>query len=273
MPVKSDVENFRQLWAMQPVLIDTHAHVYLPEFDQERESLLAKAMNEGIAEIYLPAIDSATHEAMLQTERDFTFCKSMMGLHPCSVKEDYQNELALIEGYLQQRSFVAVGEIGLDFYWDKTFTDQQYAAFHRQMELAQHYKLPVAIHSRNATDECIDVVSQYPGAIGVFHCFSGNEAQARRLMELGFYLGIGGVVTFKNAGLDKVVQAIGSSHLVLETDAPYLAPVPFRGKRNEPAYVRLVAEKMAALLGTDVSEVAKITTANAKKLFRIEQNP
>jgi TatD DNase family protein len=257
---------------MQSVLIDTHAHIYLPEFDNDREALLKRAEEQEIETIYLPAIDSSTHEAMLQTEERFSICKSMIGLHPCSVKENYRDELAIIESYLQQRRFAAIGEIGLDFYWDKTFTEQQYAAFHRQIELALQYKLPIVIHSRNATDECIAVVSQYPEVKGVFHCFSGNETQARKLIELGFYLGIGGVVTFKNAGLDKVVQAIGPSHLVLETDAPYLAPVPYRGKRNEPAYTRLVAEKLADLLAVDISEVAKITTANAKKLLQMEQN-
>ncbi|RYY63229.1 MAG: TatD family deoxyribonuclease, partial [Chitinophagaceae bacterium] len=169
--------------------------------------------------------------------------------------------------------FIAIGEIGLDFYWDKTYTAQQYAAFHRQIALAQQYSLPIVIHSRNATDECIAVVEQYPGLQGVFHCFSGNEEQARRVMAAGFYLGIGGVVSFKNSGLDKVVQAIGLSHLVLETDAPYLAPVPYRGKRNEPAYTGLVAEKVAGLLDVPVAEIGKITTANAKKLFGIAENP
>lgn len=197
----------------------------------------------------------------------------MMGLHPCYVKDDFENELAIITQYLGQRSFIAIGEIGLDFYWDKTFTEQQYSAFHRQIILAMQHDLPIAVHSRNATEECIEVIRQYPGLRGVFHCFSGDEIQARKLIELDFFLGIGGVVTFKNAGLDKVVQAIGLSHLILETDAPYLAPVPYRGKTNEPAYIKLVAEKLAAVLNTTETEIANITTANAKKLFRIEQNP
>lgn len=258
---------------MQPSLIDTHAHIYLPEFDADRKEILERAEAEGINEIYLPAIDASTHEAMIQTEAEFPFCKSMIGLHPCSVKENYEEELLLIRQYLRQRKFIAVGEIGLDFYWDKTFTDQQYQAFHQQIILALEYNLPIAIHSRNATDECIEIVSQYLGIRGVFHCFSGNETQAKKLIDLGFYLGIGGVVTFKNAGLDKVMQAIGIANLILETDAPYLAPVPKRGKRNEPAYTKLVAEKLADLLEMDINDIAKNTTANAKKLFRIEQNP
>jgi TatD DNase family protein len=258
---------------MQTLLIDTHAHIYLPEFDADREAQIMRAEAAGVGAIYLPAIDSSTHEAMLQTEENFAACRSMMGLHPCSVKEDYDKELAIVEQYVQQRSFVAIGEIGLDFYWDKTYSEQQYAAFHRQIEIALRHNLPIVVHSRNATDECIDVVGQYPGLRGVFHCFSGDEVQAKKLMALGFYLGIGGVVTFKNSGLDKVVEAIGLSHLVLETDAPYLAPVPYRGKRNEPAYTKLVAEKMAGLLNTGVEEIAKITTANAKKLFEMVENP
>ncbi len=258
---------------MNPVLIDTHSHIYLPEFADDRAEMIRRAQAAGVEAIYLPAIDSVTHEAMLQTAAQYPLCKSMMGLHPCSVKEDFEKELALIERYLEEQPFIAIGEIGLDFYWDKTYTEQQYAAFHRQIALAQQYSLPIVIHSRNATDECIAVVEQYPGLQGVFHCFSGNEEQARRVMAAGFYLGIGGVVTFKNSGLDKVVKAIGLSHLVLETDAPYLAPVPYRGKRNEPAYTALVAEKMTGLLNVTAAEIGKITTANAKKLFGIAENP
>ena len=258
---------------MQAGIIDTHAHIYLPEFDDDRKEILNKAQAAGVEAIYLPAIDSSTHEAMLRTEVEFPFCKSMIGLHPCSVKESFADEIRLVEQHLKTRTFVAVGETGLDFYWDKTFTRQQYKAFHRQIELAMEYDLPIVIHSRNATDECIEVVKQYPGLRGVFHCFSGTEVQARKVIELNFYLGIGGVVTFKNGGLDKVVQVVGLSHVVLETDAPYLAPVPYRGKRNEPAYTRLVAEKVAGLLEKDISEILKITTANAKKLFRMEENP
>ncbi|HEV7333173.1 MAG TPA: TatD family hydrolase [Flavisolibacter sp.] len=254
-------------------LIDTHAHIYLPEFDEDRQAMMERAGAAGVEAIYLPAIDSATHAAMLQTEAQYPLCKSMMGLHPCSVKEDVEKELGLIENYLEDRTFVAIGEIGLDFYWDKTYTEQQYAAFHRQIALALQYHLPIVIHSRNATDACIEVVRQYPGLRGVFHCFSGNAEQARQVMDLGFYLGIGGVVTFKNGGMDKVVQAVRLDQVILETDAPYLSPVPYRGKRNEPAYTRLVAEKIANLLDIDMDEIAKITTANAKKLFGIADNP
>ncbi|MGZ5221229.1 MAG: TatD family hydrolase [Chitinophagaceae bacterium] len=257
---------------MQPFLIDTHAHIYLPEFADERGKIIERGKDAGVVAIYLPAIDSLTHEAMLSTEGEYPLCKSMMGLHPCSVKENYAGEIQVVRDYLQQRNFIAIGEIGLDFYWDKTFTQQQYEAFHQQIELALQYNLPIVIHSRDAVDECIEVVCQYTDLRGVFHCFSGNKEQAEKIIGMNFFLGIGGVVTFKNAGLDKVVEQIGLSSVVLETDSPYLAPVPFRGKRNEPSYTKLVAEKIGLLLNIAVEDVASITSQNAKKLFGIEQN-
>jgi len=253
-------------------LIDTHSHIYLSEFDTDREEMLAQALSEGVGMILMPAIDTATHEQQLEAEKNHPdTCKSMMGLHPCSVKETYKEELKTARGYFDKRSCIAVGEIGLDFYWDKTFVNEQYAAFHEQLEWALHYDIPVSIHSRNATDECIAVVAEHQkGKLkGVFHCFSGNAEQAKKAINLGFHLGIGGVVTFKNAGLDKVLEQISLNHIVLETDAPYLAPVPFRGKRNEPAYLKHVVEKLALIKGKDKEEVADITTANAKKLFGI----
>lgn len=232
--------------------------------------MLEKAEKEGVSKILLPAIDSSTHTVMLELEEERPLtCISMIGLHPCSVKENYLFELKIVRDYLEKRSFKAVGEIGLDFYWDKTFTEQQYAAFNQQIEWALHFDLPIVIHSRNSTDECIEVVSKHQkGKLrGVFHCFSGDIVQAKRVIDLGFYLGIGGVVTFKNSGLDKVMEEIPLEHVVLETDAPYLAPVPFRGKRNEPAYLKYVAEKLAGIKNVEIDEVAKITTDNAEKLF------
>ena len=248
-------------------MIDTHSHVYLAEFELDLPLVLERARSAGIEKILMPAIDSTTHDKMLTVEQNNSDCVSMIGLHPCSVNHDYSVELQTIKDFLNKRKFVSIGEIGLDFYWDKSFSEQQYLAFHEQIKLALQYKLPIVIHSRNAIDECIEVVSQYPELTGVFHCFSGNLEQARKIVSLRFMLGIGGVVTFKNAGLDKVVSEIGLNQVILETDAPYLAPVPFRGKRNEPSYLSLVAEKLTIITGKTESEIDEITTYNAKKLF------
>lgn len=251
-------------------LIDTHSHIYLEEFDNDREKIIQFAEKETISKILLPAVSAETHEAMLETEARFPdLCQAMMGLHPCSVKDDYLNELKIARQHLEKRKFVAVGEIGLDFYWDKTFTKQQFAAFHEQIEWASHFGLPIVIHSRNSTDECIEVVQEHQNGKlkGVFHCFSGNAEQAKKIIDLGFYLGIGGVLTFKNSGLDKVIEDTDLSCLVLETDAPYLAPVPFRGKRNEPAYLKYVVQKLAELRSVSIDDVAAITSANAERLF------
>jgi TatD DNase family protein len=250
-------------------LIDTHAHIYLPEFDDDREAIIAGARDLGVTKILLPAIDNRTHAAMLQAEKAYESCIAMMGLHPCSVTDEYQKELDVVEDWLSRRAFIAVGEIGLDFYWDKTFTEQQYAAFRHQASLALRYNIPIVIHSRNATDECIGVAREFPGLRGVFHCFSGDLRQAEEVLATGFYLGIGGVVTFKNSGLDKVVEKIGLERVILETDAPYLAPVPYRGKRNQPAYTSLVAEKVATLCGLSLEKVAELTTENANNLFAL----
>ncbi len=251
-------------------LIDTHSHIYLPEFDGDKEAMLTRASAEKVGSILLPAIDSATHQAMLATEAaNPAICKSMMGLHPCSVKENYQEELQVVKGHLAMRKFIAIGETGLDFYWDTSFTAQQYIAFKQQIAWALDLDVPVVIHSRNSTDECIEVVKEFQkGKLkGVFHCFSGSAGQAQQVIDLGFYLGIGGVVTFKNGGLDKVMENVSMEYVVLETDAPYLSPVPFRGKRNEPAYLKYVVEKLALLKGIEQQEIAAITTANAQKLF------
>ena len=249
--------------------IDTHTHIYLPEFDDDRDSMMNKALEANVTTTILPAIDSTTHKVMLDAESTYSNCYAMMGLHPCSVNQDFKGEIEIARQYLKQRKFVAIGEIGLDFYWDKTFTKEQYEAFRIQVELALEYSLPVVIHSRNATDECIDVVKDYPEVKGVFHCFSGDLEQAERVIELGFMLGIGGVVTFKNAGLDKVIEKLGLENVVLETDAPYLAPVPYRGKRNEPAYIPLIAEKLASVCKMPVERVAELTTENTRKLFKL----
>jgi len=254
------------------MIIDTHSHIYLPEFDADRDSMLKRAENDGVKLVLMPAVDYETHSAMLEVEnQDPKKCFSMMGLHPCSVKKRYKQELKIVEEYFEKRRFVAVGETGLDFYWDRTFTKEQYESFQTQIELAKKYNIPVVIHSRSSTDECIKVIkeNQQGNLKGVFHCFSGNEKQAKEIIELGFYLGIGGVVTFKNSGLDKVMVDIDMKNVVLETDAPYLAPVPFRGKRNECSYLKYVVEKLSEIKNVAKEEIANITTKNAKELFNI----
>lgn len=253
-------------------LIDTHCHIYANEFDADRKDAIERALKQGVANILMPAIDSETHKAMLKLEQDYPgVCFSMMGLHPCSVKENYKDELAVVSKNFEQRRFPAVGEIGLDFYWDISFKEQQYAAFHQQIELALHYDIPIVIHSRDSTDECIQMVKEHQhGKLkGVFHCFGGTIEQANQIIDLGFYLGIGGVLTFKKAGLDAVMKETDLKNTLLETDAPYLAPVPFRGKRNESSYLKYVAEKLADIKQIPVEEVAAITSANAQSLFSI----
>jgi TatD DNase family protein len=198
-------------------------------------------------------------------------CISMMGLHPCSVLEKYDAEMRLVESYLGQKSFVAIGETGLDYYWDLTYKEQQAECFQRQIDWAKQLNIPIVIHSRNSTDECITMIEKNKSdrLRGVFHCFSGNLDQAKRILDLGFYLGIGGVLTFKNSGLDKVIAEIGLEQIVLETDAPYLAPVPYRGKRNEPSYLSYVVDKLALIKEKTPEEIGVITTANAAKLFKL----
>lgn len=251
-------------------LIDTHSHIYLDEFETDRDVMLARAREAGVEMILMPAIDSGTNEAMRRLALGHPFCRLMAGLHPCSVAADFKKELALVEGHLNKDEICAVGEIGLDFYWDQTFREQQFEAFEAQIRWAMKHDLPIVIHSRNATDACIEVVRRYPGVRGVFHCFSGDLEQAKEVIALGLFLGIGGVVTFKNGGLDKVLPHLSINHIVLETDAPYLAPVPYRGKRNEPAYLPLVAGRVAELMNLAVEEVAELTTANAVELFGLK---
>lgn len=251
-------------------LIDTHAHLYLADFELDRSMMLDRAKQAGIEKIFLPAIDSSTHTSLLQMETDFPWCKAMMGVHPCSIKENYQEELAIAQQYWDKRNFVAVGEIGLDFYWDRTFEKEQYEAFRIQIEWALEKNVPIVIHSRQSTLDCVRVLKEYKNSAlrGVFHCFSGSLEEAQEIIKLGFYLGIGGVITYKNAGLGAVLEKIDLAHLVVETDAPYLTPAPHRGKRNESSYISLIAEKIATVKAEKEGKVAEITTQNAENLFR-----
>lgn len=251
------------------MFIDTHAHIYSEEFKEDLENMLATAMSEGITDIYMPNIDSTSIDEMMRISNLYKNCHPMMGLHPCYVKDNYEGELKIVEKYLANHSFAAVGEIGIDLYWDKTYMQEQAIAFRRQIALAKEYKLPIVIHSRDSLDITIDTVSslQDGGLKGVFHCFNGTTDQAKRVMDLGFMMGIGGVITYKNAGVDKVVADIPIEFLVLETDAPYLSPVPFRGKRNECAYISVIADKLAEIKGMTKSEIGAATTFNANNLF------
>jgi TatD DNase family protein len=252
-------------------LVDTHTHLYAKEFDHDREVVIKAAIEAGISRFYLPNIDSGSVPALFGTCRDFPeHCFPMMGLHPCSVNSRYGDELKVVEHWLEKKRFYAIGEIGIDLYWDKTYINQQKDAFAQQVELAKKYRLPIVIHTRNAFEEVFEIVAgmNEPGLRGIFHCFSGSADEARRIISLGgFKLGIGGVLTFKNSGLDAALSGVGLEHLVLETDSPYLAPAPHRGKRNESAYLRLVAEKLAALKHTSLEEVAAVTTRNAAEIF------
>ena len=229
-------------------MIDTHTHLYDEQFKEDRSETILRAINAGITKMYLPNCDSETIEGMIQIEE----------------------ELRVVRTWLEKRNFAAIGEIGLDYFWDKTFIEQQKKAFRTQIEWALEFNRPIVIHSRDSIQDSIDIVKEYvpKGLRGVFHCYTGSYEMAKQIIDCGFYLGIGGVLTYKNAGIQEVVQRVHINHLVLETDAPYLTPVPFRGKRNESSYIKIIAEKMAELKGISLDEVEKITNENAESLFR-----
>ena len=252
------------------IFVDTHAHLYVHQFDEDREEMIQRAKEHKIQKVFLPAIDSETHERQLKLEASKPdYCISMMGLHPCSVKADFEKELKIVEDYFAQRNFAAVGEIGIDLYWDTTFFEEQKEAFRRQINLAKAKNLPIVIHSRNSTKEVIQVLREEKDEKlrGIFHCFGGSVEEAQAIIELDFFLGIGGVVTFKKSGLDKTLEEVSLEHIVLETDAPYLSPTPFRGKRNESARIHQIADKVASIKNVSLVEVADSTTQNAISIF------
>ncbi len=252
------------------MLIDTHAHLYVKQFDHDRGEMIQRAVESGVEQFYLPNIDSEYIPALLDLEAKYPDrCFAMMGLHPCSVKQNYKEELEIVKEWLFKRPFCAVGEIGIDLYWDKSTFDIQKLAFLQQIEWAKELNLPIVIHSRESTDIIIEILKEVNDEKlrGIFHCFGGSVEQAEAIINLGFYLGIGGVLTFKKSGLDKTMEVVSLDHVVLETDAPYLAPTPYRGKRNESAYIRLVAEKLAAVKGVPFKEIASKTSENALKIF------
>lgn len=251
-------------------LIDTHCHLYAEEFAADRDQMIERARAAGVSRLYLPAIDSEAIPGMLALEAQYPgLCIAMMGLHPCYVKANYREELAIVEEWLSKRPFAAIGEIGLDFYWDKTFAAEQQEAFALQMQWALNRDLPIVIHTRKAMSETLKAVKPYAarGLRGIFHCFSGNAIEAKQVTDLGFHLGIGGVITYKNSGLPEALAHIDTQWLVLETDAPYLSPVPYRGKRNESAYLAHIVARLAEVKNLPPDEMAAITTANAQKIF------
>lgn len=258
------------------ILADSHAHLYAEEFNADRKSMMQHAINNGINYFFLPNIDEDSIAPMLQMEMDYPEkCFPMMGLHPCSVKENVNEQLALIEHWLKKRNFIGVGETGLDYYWDTTFKKEQIISFEKHIAWAIEYKLPLIIHTRNSFEDTFNLVQKHncKELKGIFHCFSGTAEDAEKIMSLEtFKMGIGGVVTFKNSGLDKVVEQIPLDFLVLETDAPYLAPVPHRGKRNEPAFLEQIAFKLAQIKNIDVQTLSEITTKNTLQLFNISAN-
>lgn len=254
-------------------LIDTHTHLFSDQFDEDRHSVIQEALNAGVSKMLLPNIDLDSIDAMHQLEKDFPDnCLAMMGLHPCSVTENWESELAVIKEHLFNRKYIAVGEIGMDLYWDKSTLGYQQKAFAQQIEWAKQLEIPIVIHVRDAFDEAFEIVDQLNNdcLTGVFHCFTGTQDQAQHILNYGgFKLGLGGVLTFKNAGLDQVIKDIELEHLILETDSPYLAPHPNRGKRNETSYITYVASKLAEVKGISIEEVAAVTTKNAEELFRL----
>lgn len=253
------------------MFIDTHTHLYDEQFDNDRLEMTERAINAGVKKMFLPNCDSTTLNPMLELCEAFPGnCFPMIGLHPCSVKENYKEELRIVEEELATRKYYGVGEAGLDYYWDKTFVPEQKDAFALQIGWALQYDLPVIIHTRESVADGIKMITEKQNGKlrGIFHCFGGTAEEAKQITDLGFYLGIGGVATFKKSTLPEVLQLIDLQHIVLETDAPYLAPVPYRGKRNESAYIPLIAQKIAEIKGCNVEEVERVTTENAQGIFK-----
>lgn len=254
------------------MLVDTHSHIYLEEFDVDRDEVVENAKKSGVGLIILPNIDSESISKMKQVANsDPDYFRMALGLHPTSVNQNYKSELMSVFADFDPSDFVAIGEVGIDLYWDKTYFSEQQYVFDFQIELSKKHGLPLIIHSRNSFDEIIDVLKPHiaSGLKGVFHCFPGNLKQAKQVVDYGFYIGIGGVLTYKNSNMPEVVRGLPLDRILLETDAPYLTPVPKRGKRNEPAYINYIADKIAEFTQTDVEKVASITTKNAKTLFSL----
>jgi TatD DNase family protein len=252
------------------IFTDTHTHLYDEQLATDEAEMIQRALDTGVNKMYMPNCDSTTIDSMMRIAAAHPqHCYPMMGLHPCYVKDHYKEELDIVAGHLATGNFYAVGEIGLDYYWDLAFKSQQIEAFEQQIDWALQYKLPIVIHSRESLQDCIDIVKQKQNGTlkGIFHCFSGNEQEAQEIVKLGLFLGIGGVLTFKNSKLPEAIKNISLDNIVLETDAPYLAPAPYRGKRNESSYIPIIAEKLAEIKQVSIEEIAALTTSNADKIF------
>ena len=254
------------------MITDTHTHLYSEQFDEDRREMMKRAKDAGVSRFFIPAIDSSYTESMFSLESEYpkdVFL--MMGLHPTSVKENYKEELAQVKKWINNRSFYAIGEIGIDLYWDKSFLAQQQEAFRTQIQWAKEKKMPIVIHCRDAFDEIFEVLEteKGEGLFGIFHCFTGTLEQAKKAISYNMKLGIGGVATFKNGKIDQFLNQIDIKHIVLETDSPYLAPTPYRGKRNESSYITQVVEKLATIYEVSFEEIAEITTQNSKDIFGV----
>jgi TatD DNase family protein len=254
--------------------VDTHTHLYAEEFNADRDVVIRNAVEAGVTRLMLPAIDISYHTRLMDlVGRHPEHCFPMIGLHPTSVKDNYREELDFVSSRLEagKERYYGIGEIGIDLYWDKTYAEEQEKAFVFQLDLAIQYNLPVAIHTRNSFDIAIGIIRKKndPRLKGIFHCFGGSPEQAKQAIELGFLLGIGGVITYKNSGLQKVIEVTGAEHLVLETDAPWLSPAPYRGQRNESANIPFIAQKIAEIKNMEIKDVAEITTGNARRLFSL----
>lgn len=255
--------------------IDTHVHIYSPKYNEDRDEVIRRSLENGVSKLYMPNIDVESIDSMLEAELRYPgVCIPMMGLHPCDVKKDFEKELYVMEDWIGKREFAGIGETGLDLYWDKTFFEQQKEALRIQIRWAKEKKWPIILHCRESMDETIAIIKEEKteDLKGIFHCFSGSLDQAKEIIELGFYLGIGGVSTYKNGGLDKVLPEIGLEHLVLETDGPYLAPVPHRGKRNSPEYIPIIAERVGDLTARTVDQVSQDTLKNSNQIFHHYQS-
>jgi TatD DNase family protein len=254
------------------LLVDTHSHIYLSEFDNDLGDVIRRAIDAGVGKIILPNIDSSSIERIHKLSTLYPdYCIPLMGLHPTSVKEDFEDELNKISDHLSKYPYKGIGEIGIDLYWDKTFHKEQVYVFEKQLTLAVESDLPVVIHARNSFEEIFLSIAkpQFKGLKGVFHAFTGNSEQAKIIIEMGFKIGIGGILTYKNSGLVETVKSIDLHHIVLETDSPYLTPVPFRGKRNESSYIRYTANKLAEIKNVTINEIFRITTMNAIEIFKL----